>query len=57
MLRDVGPQSPNIPVLKEYISINEGGPRPKAAGFLGKHIPYPENGRAVAELVSSIATS
>jgi hypothetical protein len=57
MLKDAGTQSPNIPILKEYISIGEDGPRPKAAGFLGKHIPYPENGRAVAELVSSIATS
>jgi hypothetical protein len=57
MLKDARSRSPNIPVLKECISITENGPRPKAAGFLGKHIPYPENGRAVAELVSSIATS
>jgi hypothetical protein len=57
MLKDARAQSPNIPVLKEYILMNKNGPRPKAAGFLGKHIPYPENGRAVAELVSSIVTS
>jgi hypothetical protein len=29
----------------------------RAAGFFGKHIPYPENGTPVPELVSSIATS
>ena len=57
MLKDARAQSPNIPVLKEYILMNKNGHRPKAAGFLGKHIPYPENGRAVAELVSSIVTS
>jgi hypothetical protein len=57
MLKDAGTPSPNIPTLKECISINENAPRPRAAGFLGKHIPYPENGRAVAELVSGIATS
>jgi hypothetical protein len=43
--------------LKDCISGNENASRPRAAGFLGKHIPYPENGRAIAELVSSIATS
>ena len=57
MLKDARAQSPNTPVLKECILTNKNGPRPKAAGFLGKHIPYPENGRPVAELVSSIATS
>ena len=57
LLKDARAQSPNIPTLKECISINENGPHPKAAGFLGKHIPYPENGRAEAELVSSIVTS
>ena len=29
----------------------------RAAGFFGKHIPYPDNGTPVPELVSSIATS
>jgi len=57
MLKDEKAPSPTIPILKECISMNKNGPRPRAAGFLGKHIPYPENGRAVAELVSSIATS
>lgn len=57
MLKDAGTPSPNVPTMKDYISINENVPRPKGRGFLGKHIPYPENGRAVAELVSSIATS
>jgi len=57
MLKDAEIPSPNIPIMKEFILINENGPRPKERGFLGKHIPYPENGRAVAELVSSIVTS
>jgi hypothetical protein len=45
-------------ILREYIQSNRSrmGPQ-KAVGFFGKHIPYPENGRAIAELVSSIATS
>jgi len=57
MLKDARTPSSNMSMLKECISISENAPRPRAAGFLGKHIPYPENGRAIAELVSSIATS
>jgi hypothetical protein len=57
MLKDAGSPLPHIPMLKDCISGNENASRPRAAGFLGKHIPYPENGRAIAELVSSIATS
>jgi hypothetical protein len=57
MLKDAETPSPNGPIMKDCISINENAPRPRGAGFLGKHIPYPENGRAVTELVSSIATS
>jgi hypothetical protein len=45
-------------ILREYIQLNRSNMVPnKAAGFFGKHIPYPENGRPVPELVSSIATS
>jgi hypothetical protein len=49
---------PDIPILGEYLISNKNGMLPpRAPGFLGKHIPYPENGRPVEELVSSIATS
>ena len=57
MLKDPETLSPVGPIVKDCISTNENEPRPRGAGFLGKHIPFPENGMAVAELVSSIATS
>jgi hypothetical protein len=44
--------------LRGCIESNRSGMAPyKWMGFLGKHIPYPENGKPIAELVSSIATS
>jgi hypothetical protein len=47
-----------MPILGEYMESTKRGMLPtRAAGFFGKHIPYPKNGRPVAELVSSIATS
>ena len=49
-------QGTNAIKLSECIKKN-GQLTSKAAGFLGKHIPYPENGIAVPELVSSIVTS
>jgi hypothetical protein len=57
MLKNAGTPSSNVPIMKDYISKNKNAPGPRGIGFLGKHIPYPENGKAVAELVSSIATS
>jgi len=44
--------------LSEYIQSNRSRTGPnRAVGFFGKHIPYPENGRPVADLVSSVVTS
>jgi hypothetical protein len=58
MLRQETTAMSPMKILREYIQSNRSkmGPN-KAAGFFGKHIPYPENGRPVADLVSSVATS
>jgi hypothetical protein len=50
----------DIPGIKEYTVSNlnyKGDVTYKAAGFTRKHIPYVQNGKLVAELVSSIVTS
>lgn len=58
MLKQETPALAPMKILREYIQSNRSRMEPyKAAGFFGKHIPYPENGRPVADLVSSIATS
>jgi hypothetical protein len=52
------PVSPDNPMLGDYlVSKKKEMLSPKAQGFLGKHIPYPENGKAEEKLVSSIASS
>jgi hypothetical protein len=56
--QDKIPAQADMPMLGKYIESNKSAVVPtKAAGFFGKHIPYPENGTPVTELVSSIATS
>ncbi len=50
----------DMPEVEEYVVSNlhkNGIVTYKAVGFTRKHVPYIENGNAVAELVSSVVTS
>lgn len=55
-----GLSAEEMPAIKEYTvsnTDNEGRVTYRARGFTRKHVPYCQNGKLVAELVSSIVTS